>query len=1271
MSKEKSMQTIIRFTILTMALLLFGLMPLAAVAQVNTSGSISVVVKDPSGAVVPGAEIELKDQATGITKTVKTDTEGTFQFLSLNFGKYQVKITAAGFQTAEIHDVVVESGRKADLPVVLQIGRPTETVVVEAAAIRLETTSNQVATTVSNNYIQQLPLAGRDTLNFALFMAGSTGSGATAAFNGLPNASMNITLDGVNNNSQRFKSGGNQFYEFAPTRLDAMEEITVSTTGAGADAAGGGAMNISFVTRRGSNVYHGKVFDQWANTNLNANSFMNNMRIPYTPRTNLNQHDVGGNIGGPVKIPFVPYFKDRLFFFANFEAAPRPSTATYTTTYPTQLFQQGIYTYFGSDNQNHTVNVLQLAGQNGYSAAIDPTVSKILAQINATTATGTWQPMTTTDLNHQGLQWQYRAGSNNYYPTGRIDYQIARNLAYHGTWNGQWWSIKGTPSYPGLTQVYGAYWRLSHIISNAADWTIKPNMVNSFTFGIQDNWEVFYQETNIHLWEGQGNRRICMGSCNSPIIGTLITNQTPWDRNNPVYNLKNDLDWIKGRHAIKIGGALMNTSFWEQSWGDAGVLNMTLGIASADPVGSIFSSTSMPFARSSANDTGGAAALYATLSGRISSISSSRNVDEISHQYQDFASLTQRFARTSVGLYIQDSFRVRPDLTLNYGLRWELSGALHNTNGIDATPDLANLLGPSKSLFKPGTLDGVLDPKINLTPYTFSGDKINPAPSLGFAWSPKYDKGLLGRLFSNRTVIRSSFNINYYDEGMNSVSNNISGNPGAYQSVWINPGMTGFNPGGLTLGSTLPSLSTFPTSFTFPMPQSQFYPVALTTTMPELKTPYVQNWTFGVQRELAKGTVLEVRYVGNRSVHMWHTYNMQETNIIENGFAQDFVKAQNNLTINAANGFANDFSNRGFAGEADMPILAAAFGARGSMAALSTSSGWKSSSFITNLQQGTAATMASSLAGSITYFCRMVGNNFGPCASNGYNAPGPYAINFFRPNPYASALNVLDDEGNSWYHGLQVDFRKSYSKGLDLRANYTFSKSMADMNNSGDQTATAQPRTLRDRTLDRQPIFNDRRHSFKAYWTYDLPMGPGRFFNVGNPIISRIIGGWTVSATFNASSGGIGRLSSGRNTFNTFQDGGVVLLNGLTPESLRAMAGTYSAGPNQNFYFLPKYLIGSDGRANPAYIQPSSTPGVLNQWVLLYGPWSYTTNMALIKQTRVNERLSFIIAAEASNVFNHPVFGWSLNTSVTSTSFGTTTSVAGARSVQLRGEFRW
>ena len=151
--------------------------------------------------------------------------------------------------------------------------------------MQLETTSNEVGTTINNNSINELPYTSRDALNFALLMPGAASGSGGSTFNGLPNASLNITLDGMNNNSNRFKSGGTSFYEFAPARLDAIEQVTVSTTGLGADAAGNGAMQIRYVTKRGTDKYKFHLLYQAANEDLNANSYFNDERgIVPSPR---------------------------------------------------------------------------------------------------------------------------------------------------------------------------------------------------------------------------------------------------------------------------------------------------------------------------------------------------------------------------------------------------------------------------------------------------------------------------------------------------------------------------------------------------------------------------------------------------------------------------------------------------------------------------------------------------------------------------------------------------------------------------------------------------------------------------------------------------------------------------------------------------------------------------------------------------------------------------------------------------------------------------
>ena len=296
----------------------------AGLAQVTTTG-IHGIVRDPSGAVVPSAAVKATDTGTGIEKSATTAQDGGFVFPNLQAATYKITVTAAGFQTAVLDSVIVDTGRVTDVPVTLAVGAATQTVEVAAAAAQLETTSNEVGTTITNTAIQNLPYSSRDVLMFSLLMAGNTTAndptGRNSTFNGLPNGALNISIDGMNNNSQRFKSGGTSMYAFAPERIDAIEEVTVSTTGLSADSSAQGAMNIRFTTKRGTDQYHFTVGEQFANEDLNSNSFFNNLHGQ--PIAKSRQNNPYGSIGGPL-LPFIPRMKHKLFFFAYFEAQPQP-----------------------------------------------------------------------------------------------------------------------------------------------------------------------------------------------------------------------------------------------------------------------------------------------------------------------------------------------------------------------------------------------------------------------------------------------------------------------------------------------------------------------------------------------------------------------------------------------------------------------------------------------------------------------------------------------------------------------------------------------------------------------------------------------------------------------------------------------------------------------------------------------------------------------------------------------------------------------------------
>ena len=262
----------------------------AAFAQ-KATGEIKGVVEDPANAFVPKASITALDKSTGLSFATVSGGDGAYIVPNLLPGSYSVTVGAPGFQTSVFDGVVVETGRATELPVHLSVGSVNQTVEVNSSAVALETTSNQVATTVRNDYIKDLPIDGRDVLQFASLSAGYT----AGTFNGLFQGAINVSLDGTNVGDTRYKST-NGFASLVPLRLDSIEEVTVSSAGLEANAAAGGAMTIQFTTRRGTSHYHGSAFEEARNDAFNATDFFTNMRGLPKPQQRLN--DFGGSFGG-------------------------------------------------------------------------------------------------------------------------------------------------------------------------------------------------------------------------------------------------------------------------------------------------------------------------------------------------------------------------------------------------------------------------------------------------------------------------------------------------------------------------------------------------------------------------------------------------------------------------------------------------------------------------------------------------------------------------------------------------------------------------------------------------------------------------------------------------------------------------------------------------------------------------------------------------------------------------------------------------------------
>jgi len=418
------------------------LAPGFAMGQARTSGQLSGTVVDPSGAGIPDASLTLTQPSTGFSKTVTSNASGDYVFPDVQAGTYTLRADAKGFAPAVYNEVVVYAGRSTDLKVALKVGTTVETVEVSAAAEVLETSSNTLATTVDGDSIQNLPLAGRDALPFAELVPGAQSGGDQrfTTYNAMPNGAVNISVDGMNDNFQRYRTSTTGFFTAAPLRLGAIDEMSVSTDDLTADAGAEGAVTIRVTTKHGTNAFHGNAFWQAQNSFFNANSYYGDALldagISSGKKSSYHINDYGGGVGGPI-------LKNKLFFYFNFEYENQPGNFLDSQNILTPAAQQGSFTYTRADNgQQNTVNILAIAAahQNlvptcATIAAGQCTVNSVtaseLSAINGYAANGTLAPSTALPTLQNVLNWQQGTDYKQEFPFLRFDYQITSKVLLH------------------------------------------------------------------------------------------------------------------------------------------------------------------------------------------------------------------------------------------------------------------------------------------------------------------------------------------------------------------------------------------------------------------------------------------------------------------------------------------------------------------------------------------------------------------------------------------------------------------------------------------------------------------------------------------------------------------------------------------------------------------------------------------------------------------------------------------------------------------------
>ena len=938
-----------------------------AFAQGGATSAITGTVVDSSGGIVPGADVTAKNNATSTTYSAVSGGNGGFNIPAVDPGTYTVTVALMGFKTAVLNQVTVSGAAPANVKAVLELGKLEETVVVEAAAQLIQTQTTSVASTINVKQITNLPLQGRGAFDFVNQLPGvnsSSGSTRDAIVNGLPTGNVNITLDGMSIQDNYAKSWDGMFTRVSP-RIDAVEEISMgSAAGSASDSAQGG-VQVKFVTRSGTNQWKGSVYYYYRDDVLNTNTWFNTHRNvdatgKATAKPVTHQDQPGFRIGGPI-------LKDKAFFFVNYEWVSSPGTLGMLPTVMSPNSERGIFNCAGCPATG--IDLLALAASKGYTSTIDPLVGKTISAMRASMAKGTLNA--TTDPSTQQLSWQMPTTSKTTYPTVRLDWNLTskHRLSFSTTYN----HLISDPdttntyyvSYPDFPN-HGTQDSKRYSGQFSLRSTLSSNLVNEVRFGMTGGATLFFPEDNADMFKDSGGYALQMSAFNS--IANPYSTASNSSREGSTKVIDDSVTWLKGKHSVSMGGSFIQANVWLKN--QQYVPIMSFGVVTGDPADAMFSSTGL-----SGTDLTKAKALYAVLTGRVSNMGRNARIAADGTTYNILGESFQQGRHYESDFYINDSWRVRPNLTVNGGLRYALQMPFFALNNSYSTADMAAVMGVTGigsnfevgsagsnlgNLFQPGVMTGS-SPVFNMLTANTAGyntDKNNLAPSVGVAWTVGSDKGFLNKILGKPgdSVLRIGYSLAYQRPGTSDFTVVYGSNPGV--SIDATRNQTNGNLGTLPQLLSTGDMSAPPINLTrtYPMaPPSQSTSVFAID--PNIQVPKSQSMTFGIQRAISKTMMVEARYVHTNSwgewtnSNVWSFLNYNEVNVIENGFSKEFRVAQANLQANIAAGKGNTFAYTGVAGTAPLPIFLAHLNGVGAAQAGDTSkytgTGWTSSSMVT------------------------------------------------------------------------------------------------------------------------------------------------------------------------------------------------------------------------------------------------------------------------------------------------------------------------------------
>lgn len=1283
-----------------------------ALAQTST-GRLSGTVSAADGAL-PGATVVATDNATGKSATVTTNDTGGFVFPQLDAGVYTLRITSQGFATLNVNDLKVDVGRDNSRDYVLTVGNAGAEVTVTGGADVVTNTTSQVSNTVSPQQILSLPLITRNPLTLTTLQAGTQSNPfQNTTINGVRTSFTNITRDGINIQDSFIRTNATDFAPGRPS-VDDTAEFTIITSNQEADQ-GYGSAQIRLATPRGTKDFHGALFEYNRNSNFSANNFFSNRSGSARPFRNRNQF--GGKIGGPLPVPGFGegtpvLFKDKGFFFFNYEKIIDPLSTGATRTILTPSARAGAFQYVRATPGaaiNTTVgtatvtcpattvantgvctisdilgfarasNLPLTTGTTGVAipATIDPIIqSRIISQLPTTSnATGG------DSLNTAGYFINRKSNQERSTYTGRVDVDFDDRNTINGVYSYTFeTNLRPDVDSTGFSQTpTGSQTAKGKTLSLAYRRVFTPNIVNELRGGVFFNDVPFQRDVpapSLFL--------------SVPLVSNPENNFLNQGRAPKLYTVQDNVDYIAGKHSFRFGGQYQ--LFKVPSYNFVGTVP-TATITTNNGTTPLFATSN--FANVGGIGTanlGTANGLLALLGGIVAQETQTFNLVDPNSGFQ-VAPRFSPFKYQNNAIYINDRYQFNRQLTVNGGVRYEVFPALKLANGLGLEPVIADLDNPVASLLNPNGTYNVLGTNSGGEFTYYKTDFNNFAPSIGFAYSPGFEKGLGKFVLGNSFVVRGGFSRAYgNDQLVTGIDSAITSNVGFAGRTGFGLSSTGSTLINSRLSSGIPVI-TPPTFAAPPFTYIRNNTSGISGTAnfgtvfavdPKLQTPSVDQYSLGFQREFFGNMALEVRYVGTRSTNLVRGVDLNQFNINANGFLADFNRASSNYAL-TQNAFCTTAQNAG----CQALTVFQNGGTPGAGRLVIGTGGLATNTFISNLQNGTPADLAFTIIN--------LGFNNTPTA----NAPTAVPYVSFLANPSTGAVDYLLNDAKFFYNSAQVELRRRFANGLYFQANYTFSKNLTNavgsLNGPNSGQSLFEPYLDNaNQSLDYTRADYDQTHAFNFNGVYQLPFGKGKAFLNQGGIVDKVFGGFELSGILQTGSGAPITFVDSNGTLNrTARSGRQTPFSTLSPSQIQDLVGIFkqkdASGVERIYYINPSIIDPATGRASNGYIYRGTgtlnantafagqvffnnapgTTGNISRF-LINGPKTFNVNAALLKNISFTESTRFQIRVEAFNLFNNVVFFNNTQlANINSTTFGQITSAGAARTIQFAGRFEF